>query len=65
MKNETRYAAIMKENRQWLRVHRLDHARYQLSLAQNDEDRGLWRKVIAANMLSALGEKFAHAHLWP
>ena len=37
------------QDRQWLREHRLQHARYKLSQSVTENDKNFWRQVIEAN----------------
>lgn len=42
-----------KQDRQWPRQLRLDHARYQKRVAKDDATRKFWSDVIRANQLSS------------
>lgn len=39
----------LKNDRQWLRQQRLDHAKYQLRKATDPKEKSFWKQVIDAN----------------
>lgn len=41
----------LESDRQWLRVHRIAHAEYQLKKSTIKEDKIFWKAVLEANKL--------------
>lgn len=39
----------LKNDRQWLRRHRLSHAKFQLMKATTEQERQSWEDIISAN----------------
>jgi hypothetical protein len=39
----------LKQDRQWLRPQRINHAKYELERASNEQERQFWKDVISAN----------------
>ena len=40
----------LRADRQWPRRCRIEHARYQFSLAENEDERDFWTQVLIANL---------------
>lgn len=41
----------LKADRQWPRIHRLNHARWQLRNAKTNDEKEFWKAVVKANTL--------------
>ena len=46
---KAKYLEILKDDRQWLRSQRLQHAKHQLQIANSSEEKDIWKAIIRAN----------------
>lgn len=47
--DQEEFIRFSKENRQWLRKCRIQHAEYRLIKSETEEERNFWQRVIDMN----------------